>query len=78
MKYLWKPDHALCLRTHFQSPNHVRIDDADGLFRELVPEKSSSIQLPGFSVYFLAGHSAPLHLPIAYIFTTSKSLQMEI
>ena len=68
IKYLRKLDHALCLRTHFQSPKHVRTNDADGLFRELVPEKTSSIQLPGFSV--------PLHLYIAYIFTTLKSLQM--
>lgn len=75
MKCLWKPDHALCLRTHFQSPKHVRTDDADGLCRELVPEKSSSIQLLDFSVYHLARHSGPLHLPIAYSFKTSKSLQ---
>ena len=38
--YLRKLDHALRLRTHFQSSKHVRTDDADGLFRELVPDKN--------------------------------------
>lgn len=50
----------------------------DFFFRELVPEKSSPVQLPDFSVYCLPGYSASLRLPIAFIFTTSKSFQMRI